>query len=175
MAITEQKFDPLLNPVQAQVAIGLSIAQLADGADGNSKQGRGIIEALRSGVQLSTLEEFLNVDDLLILRPVFDEEQSEELTREALLLAFRQVGKRYDFNFDVDTTDRIVCSELAYVSFPSVRWPTEKALGRHTISPDNVARMAWDDVPLKLVLLYHDGQRVDPAQANAKMRRLMER
>ena len=33
MTITEQKFDPLLNPVQAQVAIGLAVAQLADGEE----------------------------------------------------------------------------------------------------------------------------------------------
>ncbi len=31
MSITEQKFDPLLNPVQAQVVIGLSVAQIGDG------------------------------------------------------------------------------------------------------------------------------------------------
>ena len=33
MSITEQKFDPLLNPVQAQVAIGLSVAQLVNGEE----------------------------------------------------------------------------------------------------------------------------------------------
>ncbi len=33
MSITEQKFDPLLNPVQAEVAIGLQIAGFPDNSD----------------------------------------------------------------------------------------------------------------------------------------------
>lgn len=133
-----------------------------------------IIEALRSGVQLSRLEEFMNVDDLAVLRPVFDENTRAADAREALLMAFRQVGKKYDFNFDVNTTDKIVCSELAYVSFPAFDWPTEAVLGRHSISPDNVAQLAWNNVPLRLVMFYHDGKRVPENEQAAKMRELMQ-
>ena len=88
-------------------------------------------------------------------------------------MAFRQLGKQYDFNFDVNTTDKIVCSELAYVSFPSVDWPTAKTLGRHSISPDNVAQLAWNNVPLKLVMFYHDGRLVGEDLQVEKMRALM--
>jgi hypothetical protein len=95
------------------------------------------------------------------------------LVKEALILAFRQLGKKYDFNFDVDTTDKIVCSELAYVSFPSVDWPTERTLGRHSISPDNVAKLAWNNVPLELIVFYHDGEFVDEDVMLDKMRQLM--
>ncbi len=157
------------NPVVAQYHEDVS----AD-ADPNSKDQRQIVEALRSGVQLSTLEEFLNVDDLAILRPVFPPEREEKLTKEALELAFRQVGKKYDFNFDVTTTDKIVCSELAFVSFPSVDWPTEKTLGRYTISPDNVAFKAWNNIPLRLVLFYHDGELVPAEEQIALMRQLIK-
>ncbi len=134
---------------------------------------RRIIEALRSGVQLSRLEEFLNVDDLVILRPIFDESTRDADAREALLMAFRQVGKKYDFNFDVNTTDKIVCSELAYISFPAFDWPTDEVLGRHSISPDNVAQMAWNNVPLSLVMFYHDGKLVPEEKQAEKMRELM--
>lgn len=142
--------------------------------DINSKNEYQIIEALRSGVQLSTLEHFMNVDDFAILRPVFNPENNEETQKEALLMAFRQVGKKYDFNFDVNTTDKIVCSELAYVSFPTIDWPTEKTLGRHNISPDNVAKLAWNNVPLELVLFYHDGELVDQEEQLSKMKELMQ-
>jgi hypothetical protein len=135
------------------------------GADGpDSKSGHQVIEALRSGVQLSTLEHFMNVDDLAILRPVFEDDEREALMHESLVLAMRQVGKKYDFNFDVDTTDKIVCSELAYIALPSVTWPTERKLGRYTISPDNVAYMARKNVPLELVLFYRDGELVAPEE-----------
>ena len=147
---------------------------IATDADANSKDQHQIVEALRSGVQLSTLDEFLNVDDLAILRPVFPPGLKENLTKEALELAFRQVGKEYDFNFDVTTTDKIVCSELAFVSFPSVDWPTEKTLGRYTISPDNVAFKAWNNIPLKLVLFYHEGKLVAPEEQVALMRQLIK-
>jgi hypothetical protein len=72
----------------------------------------------------------------------------------------KQVGKDYDFNFDVETTDKIVCSELVYTVYTDIPWPTEKALGRYTISPDNVAKKALSDGSLNLVSLYHDGKEV---------------
>ena len=147
--------------------------QLSIDADPDSRDQNQIIEALRDGVQLNTLEHFINVDDIAILRPVFKEDNAQELKKEALMMAFRQLGKKYDFNFDVDTTDKIVCSELAYISFPSVDWPTEKTLGRHSISPDNVAQLAWNNVPLKLVMFYHDGELVEETVQLEKMQELM--
>lgn len=155
--------------VDAGVWEELIVEQYSDELKGEQQ----IIEALRSGVQLSRLEEFMNVDDLAVLRPVFDEDTREADVREALLMAFRQVGKKYDFNFDVNTTDKIVCSELAYVSFPAFDWPTEAVLGRHSISPDNVAQLAWNNVPLRLVMFYHDGERVPESEHAEKMRELM--
>jgi len=147
--------------------------QLSIDSDPDSRDEKQIIEALRDGVQLNTLEHFINVDDIAILRPVFNEDNAQELKKEALMMAFRQLGKKYDFNFDVDTTDKIVCSELAYISFPSVDWPTEKTLGRHSISPDNVAQLAWNNVPLKLVMFYHDGKLVEETIQLARMQELM--
>ena len=149
--------------------------QISAGSDPDSKHEHQVIEALRNGVQLNTLEHFLNVDDVAILRPIFDEDSEEELIREALVMAFRQLGKEYDFNFDVDTTDKIVCSELAYVSYPSIDWPTVKTLGRHSISPDNVAQLAWNKVPLELIMFYHDGKLVDADHQLEKMKELMKR
>ena len=139
-----------------------------------SKDEHQIIEALRSGVQLSTLEHFMNIDDFAILRPIFKEGEEEALRKEAIIMAFRQLGKKYDFNFDVNTTDKIVCSELAYVSFPSMDWPTEKTLGRYSISPDNVAKLAWNNLPLELIMFYHDGELVPENEQVDKMIELMQ-
>jgi len=132
------------------------------GKDTNSKDGFCIVEALREGVKLSSLEDFMNVDDIAILRPLFSENMSEK-EKESLLLTFRQLGKKYDFNFDVNTTEKIVCSELAYVCFPQIDWPTAKTAGRHTISPDNVAKLCWSGTPLELITFYHDGKKVNEA------------
>lgn len=121
------------------------------------RQGRRIVEALRPGVEINTLEHFLNIDDLLVLRhPTISTEEK----REFVIRLFQQVGKEYDFNFDVETDRRIVCSELAYVVYHNIPWPTSKTLGRYTISPDNVAVKAVDGGPLMPVLIYRDGRKV---------------
>lgn len=128
---------PIIKPYQTQI-----------------NAGRTVVEALRSGVQLSFLEDFLNIDDLAILR---HPNVNREKLVERIILAARQIGKQYDFNFNVETTDKIVCSELIYVVFTDIPWPTEKALGRFTISPDNVAMEALEKT-LELILLFHDGE-----------------
>ncbi len=137
--------DPLIKPHQVQIS-----------------QGRCVLEALRGGVQLNALERFLDVDDTAILRcaTLAPEAQAETLRR-----AFRQHGKAYDFNFDVGTLDRIVCSELAYQTFTSIQWPTERALGRATISPDNVAVKARDSKEFQLISFWHEGKEVPDAAA----------
>ena len=123
----------------------------------NIRQGHGVVEALRAGVQMSSLPHFLNIDDLVILR---NTKLDKKALAERIILALRQVGKAYDFNFDVETTDKIVCSELIYVVYIGIQWPTDKTLGRFTISPDNVASKALKGEPLKLISFFHDGQLV---------------
>ena len=122
-------------------------------------EGRSVLEALRSGVELNTLREFLNVDDLAVLRP---KTLAPDQVVSSLLRGFQQVGKEYDFNFDVETTGTIVCSELPYHVYPGIDWQTEAQLGRFTISPDDVALQAvGEDAAFELVLFYHDGQQVE--------------
>ncbi|HSD36846.1 MAG TPA: YiiX/YebB-like N1pC/P60 family cysteine hydrolase [Rhodocyclaceae bacterium] len=124
------------------------------------RKGGRIVEALRGGVTISTLQHFLNIDDLLVLR---DQRPVDEIYRRAAVLtALDQVGKEYDFNFDVYSHKRIVCSELAYVVFPDVEWPLARTLGRYTISPDNVAQMAVNAKPVfEPAVIFRDGKRVD--------------
>jgi len=121
------------------------------------RQGKRIVEALRPGVVLNPLSHFLNVDDLAVLRPR-DADRSVQAAR--VVRAFRQLGKAYDFNFDVESTDRIVCSELIYQVYTEMSWPTSKQLGRATISPDQVAVRSLAGGPLRVVTIYQNGQLV---------------
>lgn len=130
-----------------------------------------IVEALRSGVKLSTLHQFLNVDDLVVLRPRTPE---PDVQTARVVRAFRQLGKAYDFNFDVESTDRIVCSELVYQVYTEMPWPTSKLLGRATISPDQVAVRALADGPLRVVALYRNGQ-AQPADTEELMQTVFRR
>ncbi len=129
------------------------------------KGGESVLEALRTNVELNTLAQFLNVDDLAVLRP---RHLSPEQVLNSIERGFEQVGKEYDFNFDVESTGTIVCSELPYHVYPDVSWKTEEQLGRYTIEPDDVAKQAiGPDAAFELVLLYRDGEPVADDQAQS--------
>ncbi len=121
------------------------------------RAGRLVVEALRSGVEMNTLKHFLNIDSIGVLRKP---DQSREVRANAIIQALRQVGKPYDFNFDVESKGRVYCSKLVYLSYSGIDWPTQKSLGRTTFTPDDVAIKAARDKILELVTFYHDGKRV---------------
>lgn len=115
------------------------------------EKGKSILEVDRTGTHLKSLADFMNVDEFAIMRlteRAWGNSDLELIYRVAL----SQMGKIYDFNFDVETTDRLVCSELMYQSFGSFNWPTEELLNRVTISPDNVASLAlYSGSPIRLL------------------------
>ena len=118
-------------------------------------QGKLVIEALREpGVTMSSLEQFLDVDDFMVVDPIGAANPAE-----IIIKALEQVGKPYDFNFDVETDRAIVCSELIYRVFDDREWPVSQSFGRFTISPDHVAWKAADNC-MKPVLLFHDGEEI---------------
>ncbi|MDD4975652.1 MAG: YiiX/YebB-like N1pC/P60 family cysteine hydrolase [Bacteriovorax sp.] len=104
--------------------------------------GKVILEAVRSGVRLNTVEEFMNIDELTIMTKV-DGLSNPSLLIEEITRGMDQIGKDYDFNFDISTLDKIVCSELIYITFGNVHWPTQYRLGRATITPDDVAEILF--------------------------------
>jgi len=123
------------------------------------KAGKVILEALREGVVLNSVEHFMNIDDVATLRP---SHLSSDEIRGSLDLALSNYGKKYDFAFNVNTTETIVCSELVYVAYPQIDFMTKKVLTSFTISPDDIAKMATGDTlaPLELTFFAHDGKKV---------------
>lgn len=132
-------------------------------------QGKLIVEALRKpGVTMNTFEHFLDVDDLVVVRPEYNGNPAERI-----LKAVELVGRPYDFNFDVETENAIVCSELIYQIFDEFEWPIQREMGRYTISPDHVAWKAIDSC-FEPVMMFHDGNEI--VQNHQKeLRKLLER
>lgn len=122
------------------------------------RRGELVAESLRTGTTLSSLSAFLNIDDLGVIR--VRQPQTDDEMRDTIILTLRQIGKAYDFNFDVETTDKIVCSQLVYLAYNKISWPTESVVGRYTISPDNIAIKTLNNGPFKLELFYHNGKLV---------------
>ena len=100
----------------------------------------------------------LPCDVIAVLRP---KTGVVENPGEVICKAMRHVGQVYDFGFDVNTYDTIVCSELIYQAYPSnIPWPTKKRLGRPTFSPDNIGTLAGPTSAFPFEVVYfHDGQR----------------
>ncbi len=113
-----------------------------------------VIEALRDGqtlapheggVTMNPFEHFFYIDDFVATRlregAARAEDYREQMAR-FMALALLQYGKPYDFRFDVNTLDAIVCSELAYQSFVDIKFNTSVSLTGASISPDQVAQAA---------------------------------
>jgi len=130
-----------------------------------------VVESLREGTTLNTMAHFLNVDDIAVLR--YRKPLSKQEKAHIIIIALRQIGKAYDFNYDVETTDKIVCSQLVYLSYTDINWPTENILGRYTISPDNIAVKVTDGKQLTTILLYLDGGKVKKSK-NHTMGKLLQ-
>jgi uncharacterized protein YycO len=121
------------------------------------RSGRQVVEALRSGVEINPLETFMNIDSLGVMRrPAAD----ATIRAQIVLQALRQIGKPYDFNFDVESKERVYCSKLVYLAYGDLDWSTQKSLGRTTFTPDDVALRAVSGGDLELISFYHDGRHI---------------
>ena len=106
------------------------------------ENGKVILEAVRPGLRLNTLQNFLNIDEMVIMRKT-DALDSIDLVLEQMGRGLDQLGKRYDFNFDISTIDKIVCSELIYMIYGAVQWPTSYRVGRPTVTPDDISEVLF--------------------------------
>ncbi len=117
-----------------------------------------IIEAVGEGVIFTSLERSVGESDaVVILRPTL----SDSDLGEALCRALSHRGKGYDFDFDFETPDRLVCTELVYRTYaPILDIPEMRTIaGKKRIAASDYVRMWADgqesDTPqLKLIRFY---------------------
>ncbi len=97
-----------------------------------------VIEAIRPGVVLSSLEHSGSCDSLAVLRAGTSRRDQLQVVREAL----RYLGRPYDYNFDFTTDSALVCSELVYKAYQDIDGLTlhpEEVNGRVLLSPNQLA------------------------------------
>jgi hypothetical protein len=124
-----------------------------------------IIEAMSEGVIFSSLEHSIGGgDSAAVLRPRL----SDEEIKQAIVLAFSHAGKPYDFEFDFETHDKLVCTEVVYRAYGAnqgeMRFPLKKILGRNTMPAIEIVRkfkeeLGRDDAQLELIA-FIDGDEV---------------
>lgn len=134
-------------------------------------QNKGIVEALRDGVQLNTVEHFLNVDDLSIMH---DERETQEEKISRIRLVIKQLGKEYDFEYDIEDNSKVICSELVYITSLNIEWDIDNTLGIISISPDNVAIVSTrENTVFTIPLIYHDGVLIE-SEPKEYMKNILE-
>jgi len=121
-----------------------------------------IIEAIGKGVVINPVEHIAKVDHLAVLRADL---LSKNDLLQALFSAFDYYGAPYDYLFDFENDDALVCSELVYRAFLS---DTEKKGivfqfgtlgGKPFLSPNDIAKQYTDErktdsQQLKLISFY---------------------
>jgi hypothetical protein len=99
---------------------------------------KSVIEALRDGVVMTSVENSGHADYLAVLRPKLSSEEKFQ----AIVKAFSYWGRPYDYNFDFATDNELVCSELVYKSFQgsSLNFELSMINGRMLLPPNLIAK-----------------------------------
>lgn len=118
----------------------------------NIRAGKRIFQVRRWGLEFDSLQGFMNLDEMAVLRVEDFHKRSSKDLEMTLKYLGEQIGKGYDFNFDAMTGETITCTEIIAFSFGPIKWPMEVLLGRLTISPNNLAELAFHTgAPLKTI------------------------
>jgi len=134
-----------------------------------------ILEAKKDGVLLREIEETLQVDSFLVLRPNLTSDQIET----ALSRARTHTGKLYDFIFDFRTSDRLVCTEVIYRTYHGIgdiEFDLIVQAGRHCLSAEALINQGLSNGWFELVALYGVGgnELLEAAPAKARLRESFE-
>ena len=99
------------------------------------------LEAQKDGVLFRSLNETLEVDEVIILRP--------DLSREELAKALSRIcvheGKGYNFDFDFFRSDQLVCTEVIYRAYDGlgdIKFNLVERVGRLSLSAEDILDMA---------------------------------
>lgn len=112
--------------------------------------GKSIFQVRRWGLEFDSLKNFLNLDEMAVLRiEDFTKKNIDSLSKTLNFLS-DQMGKGYDFSFDAMTGETITCTEIVAFSYGPIKWPMKELLGRLTISPNDLAELAfYENSPMK--------------------------
>ena len=113
-----------------------------------------VIESLKDGVKNRSLDSVFQNDGMIILRPKLSAAEVDKAVEKAQT----HVGKPYDFDFDFTRSDRMVCTEVVYRSFSGigdVKFELTKRAGRHTLSAEDLLRMAMNESCFEITAGFH--------------------
>lgn len=112
-----------------------------------------VLEAMKDGVKIRSINSPLNSDSVVVIRPRLD---SGDVSR-ALAQALMHEGKAYDFDFDFCASHRMVCTEVVYRAYEGVagmRFNLSRHAGRYALAANELLRMAAARQYFEVVAVY---------------------
>lgn len=116
-----------------------------------------VMEAMKDGVYLRSINSPLRSDSVLVLRPI----ASVEGRAQAIARAICHEGKEYDFSFDFTTSDRLVCTEVVYRAYDGIEgisFTLSPRAGRMTLAAEDIVKSAIKANGFKAVASYIPNQ-----------------
>jgi len=132
------------------------ILGVSDGHKHNTGDDINILEAKKDGVLLRPIEETLQVDAFVVLRPKLSVAQINE----ALSKGLSHAGKLYDFIFNFATSDRLVCTEVIYRAYQGIgpiNFSLSTKAGRKCLSAEDFLNQTIENGWFEPVALYGIG------------------
>lgn len=114
---------------------------------------RCVLESMKDGVRIRCWSSPLASDSCLILRP----QLTAGKIAEGLARVLAHEGKRYDFDFNFERSDRMVCTEVVYRAYDGLdgmSLPLTTRAGRPSLSGGDLVQMAIDGKYFDAVAVY---------------------
>jgi hypothetical protein len=113
--------------------------------------GQQIVEIRKQGVNYQSLESFINLDQLAVTRVKRALDNAAEIFEEMSA----NLDKKYDFQFDAQSINKITCAELVAFSYGDIKWPMTKALFQTSLKPDDLAIVTTQqDATVEFILYF---------------------
>lgn len=112
-----------------------------------------MLESLKDGVHVRSIESPFSSDALVIIRPKLT---IDEIVK-ALMRGLLHEGKPYDFDFDFSRSDRLVCTEVIYRSYEGIgeiNFKLKRRAGRLNLSAEDLLHMALERQLFEPVAIY---------------------
>jgi hypothetical protein len=105
------------------------------------------------GTRYSPINEFSDGNSYILLRPNKIPQKQEN---QMYLTLSELIGTKYDYNYNINTHDRLICTELIYLIYTDYKWESNKLLLWDTMPPDKIALSSFNEEKLKIEYLITD-------------------
>jgi hypothetical protein len=134
-----------------------------------------VLEAMKDGVRIRSVNSALNSDSVVVIRPQLDPSQVARAIAHGLM----HEGKPYDFDFDFGHSQRLVCTEVVYRAYEGVggiQFDLRRHLGRFALSAGEILQLALAGRHFELAAVYlpKRSARVETGSAAAAIVRHVE-